>query len=103
MTFKYEDLQPHVDMLIDALENKGASSSGTPDEQVYPFAEKYRDFLKEVRARQVSRFHLDHFLDENYDAIMAVTKQPHRTEQLLGALRTYFYKEFMKKKISNHE
>jgi hypothetical protein len=98
MTIKFEDLQPHVDMLIDALENRGASSSGMPNEQVYPFAEKYREFLKEVRNRQVSRYHLEHFLTETHDAVMKVTNQPHRTEQLLGALRTYFYKEFMKKK-----
>ena len=98
MTIKYEDLQPHVDMLIDALENRGASSSGLPNEQVYPFAEKYRNFLKDVRNRQVSRFHLEHFLTENHEEIMKVTNQPHRTEQLLGALRIYFYKEFMKKK-----
>jgi hypothetical protein len=29
---------------------------------------------------------------------MKVTNQPYRTEQLLGALRIYFYKEFMQKK-----
>lgn len=98
MTINYEDLQPHVDMLIDALENRGASSSGLPNEQVYPFAEKYRNFLQEVRNRQVSRYHLEHFLSENHEAIMKVTNQPYRSEQLLGALRTYFYKEFMRKK-----
>ena len=47
--FTFEDLQPHVDMLCDALENKGASSSGVPNEQVYHCAQKYRDLLKLVR------------------------------------------------------
>lgn len=98
MTIKFEDLQPHVDMLIDALENRGASSSGLPNEQVYSFAEKYRNFLKDVRNRQVSRYALEHFLTENHEAIMKVTNQPYRSEQLLGALRIYFYKEFMRKK-----
>jgi len=98
MTIKYEDLQPHVDMLIDALENRGSSSSGLPDEKVYPYAEKYRDFLKDIRAREVSRYNLDQFLNWNQDEIMKITTQPYRVEQLLGAIRIYFYKEFMKKK-----
>jgi hypothetical protein len=98
MSIQYEDLQPHVEMLIDALENKGASSSGTPNENVYPYAQKYREFLQEIRDRKVSRYALDHFLTETYDEIMKVTNQSYRTEQLLGALRIYFYKEFMKKK-----
>jgi hypothetical protein len=95
MTIKFEDLQPHVEMLIDALENRGASSSGLPNEKVYPYATKYRDFLQEIRARKVCRYDLDRFLNRNYDEIMSVTNQPHRSEQLLHALRTYFYKEFM--------
>jgi hypothetical protein len=98
MAIKYEDLQPHVDMLIDALENRGSSSSGLPDEKVYPYAQKYRDFLKDIRAREVSRYHLDQFLNWNQDEIMQITTQPYRVEQLLGAIRIYFYKEFMKKK-----
>jgi len=98
MTIKYEDLQLHVEMLIDALENKGASSSGFPNEQVYPYAQTYRDFLKEIRDRKVSRYHLEHFLTDTHDDIMKITNQPYRTEQILGALRTYFYKEFMTKK-----
>jgi hypothetical protein len=98
MTIKYEDLQPHVDMLIDALENRGASSSGLPNEQVYPYAEKYRSFLKEVRNRQVSKWNLERFLNENHEEIMKITNQPYRTEQLLGALRIYFFKEFMQPK-----
>ena len=85
-------------MLIDALENRGASSSGLPNEQVYPYAQKYRDFLQEIRDRKVSRYALEHFLNETHEEIMKVTNQSYRTEQLLGAMRIYFYKEFMKKK-----
>lgn len=96
MTIKYEDLQPHIEMLIDALENKGASSSGLPNENVYPYAEKYREFLVQVRNKKVARYHLDRFLNSNYDEIMALTNQSYRTKKLLDALKTYFYKEFMK-------
>jgi hypothetical protein len=38
-------------MLCDALENKGASSSGIPNPSVYPFAHKYRHILVQVRAK----------------------------------------------------
>ena len=96
MTIKFEDLQPHVEMLIDALENRGASSSGIPNEKVYHYAIKYREFLAKIRARNVSKYDMDRFLNINYDEIMAVTNQPHRTEQLLLSLRSYFHKEFMK-------
>ena len=91
----YENLQPWVEMLIDALENKGASSSGMPDILVYPYAEKYREILKEIRSKTISKYYLDRFLDTNYDEIMKVTTQPYRLEKLLQSIKTYFYKEFM--------
>jgi hypothetical protein len=94
--FRFEDLQPHVEMLIDALENKGSSSSGTPDILVYPYADKYREMLEQIREKNVSRYYLDRFLNETFDEIMEVTVQKHRVENLLLALRVYFYKEFMK-------
>ena len=94
--FRFEDLQPHVEMLIDALENRGASSSGTPDILVYPYAEKYRSMLQDIREKKVSRYYLDGFLNQNHDEIMKVTVQKYRVEKLLEAIRTYFYKEFMK-------
>ena len=91
----YDQLQPWVEMLIDALENKGASSSGMPDILVYPYAEKYREILKEIRSKTISKYYLDRFLDTNYDEIMKVTTQPYRVEKLLQSIKTYFYKEFM--------
>lgn len=91
----YENLQPWVEMLIDALESKGASSSGMPDILVYPYAEKYREILKEIRSKTISKYYLDRFLDTNYDEIMKVTTQPYRVEKLLQSIKTYFYKEFM--------
>ena len=91
----YDQLQPWVEMLIDALENKGASSSGMPDILVYPYAEKYREILKEIKSKTISKYYLDRFLDTNYDEIMKVTTQPYRVEKLLQSIKTYFYKEFM--------
>jgi hypothetical protein len=96
MSFQFKDLQPWLDMLIDALENRGSSSSGIPDILVYPYAEKYRSMLQDIREKKVSRYYLDRFLYQNHDEIMKVTVQKYRVEKLLEAIRTYFYKEFMK-------
>ena len=96
MSLKYKDLQPWVDMLVDALENRGASSSGIPDTKVYPYAEKYREMLQTIREKKVSKYHLDDFLNRAETEIMLVTTQPYRVKHLLESLRTYFYKEFTK-------
>lgn len=96
MTLQYKDLQPWVDMLCDALENRGSSSSGIPDNKVYPYADKYREILKQIRGKNISKYHLDQFLDKHHDEIMAVTTQPYRVKNILDAIRSYFYKEFMK-------
>lgn len=51
---RFEDLQPHVDMLCDALENRGASPTGVPyNEDVPPFANKYRELLAGIRERRI--------------------------------------------------
>ena len=91
----YENLQPWVEMLIDALENRGASSSGIPDINVYPYAQKYRDMLQEVRAKKISKYHLDGFLNRTYDEVMSLTTQPNRVQKILEAIKVCFYKEFM--------
>ena len=52
---KFEDLQPHVDMLIDALENKGASSSGIQyNKEVYDHPPRYREILQQIRNKQIT-------------------------------------------------
>jgi len=94
--FRFEDLQPHVEMLIDALENRGASSSGTPDILVYPYAEKYREVLQQIRDKKIAKYHLLIFLRTNKEEILKVTVQKHRIENLLDAIEIYFMKEFMK-------
>jgi len=95
MSLKYNDLQPWVDMLIDALENRGASSSGIPDIRVYPYAQKYRDMLQLIRDKKISRYYLDRFLNTTYDEVMSLTTQPNRVKKILEAIKVYFYKEFM--------
>jgi len=96
MAIKFEDLQPHVEMLIDALENRGSSSSGTPDIKVYPYAQKYRDMLQQIRDKKIAKYYLDTFLRQTKDEIMQVTVQKYRVEKICDALKIYFYKEFMK-------
>ena len=94
--FRFEDLQPHVEMLIDALENRGASSSGTPDILVYPYAEKYREILQQIRDKKISKYNLQWFLRSNKEEILKLTVQKYRIENLLAAIEIYFMKEFMK-------
>ena len=96
MALQYKDLQPWVDMLIDALENRGSSSSGIPDLSVYPHAEKFREILQQIREKKISKYHLDQFLNHSYDTIISQTKQKHRLKCLLEAIKMYFYKEFIK-------
>jgi hypothetical protein len=98
MALKFEDLQPHVDMLCDALENKGASSSGIPNPNVYPFADKYRYILAQVREKIYA---YDELL---YDlAILRVqtleaakNNQYHRIGKIVEALDIFIAKEYNK-------
>ena len=96
MSFQFKDLQPWVDMLCDALENRGSSSSGTPDPKVYPYAQKYRDMLQQIRDKKISKYYLDIFLCQTRDEVIEVTTQRYRVEKICDALQHYFYKEFMK-------
>lgn len=95
MSIKYENLQPWVDMLIDALENRGSSSSGIPDVLVYPYAQKYRDTLQQIRNKELSLDQIEQFLNDNYYQIIQITVQPHRIKDLLSAISVYFHKEYM--------
>ena len=95
MSLTYDKLQPWVEMLIDAVENKGASSSGIPNPKVFPYAEKYRELLKQIRNKQLSKYHLETTLRQYQREIKEVSNQPHRTDDLTEALHTYFIKEFM--------
>ncbi len=102
---RFEDLQPHVDMLCDALENKGASSSGIPNPNVYPFAHKYRYVLAQVRERVYT---YDELI---YDLIVlrvqtleaAKDNQYNRIGKIVEALDIFITKEYNKvmNEISN--
>lgn len=92
----YENLQPWIEMLIDAIENKGASSSGISNPKVFHYAQKYRDLLAQVRNKELGMYHLEQTLRQYQREIQEVSNQSYRTQQLTDALYIYFVKEFMK-------
>jgi hypothetical protein len=97
--FKFEDLQPHVDMLCDALENKGASASGLPyNQMVYKQAQAYRNILSKVRNKEVNSFDLTMVLAtlKNETLEYAGQNQRYRIKNLVNALDIYIKKEYNK-------
>ena len=71
--FTFADLQPHVDMLCDALENKGASPSGVPyNDAVYPYAKMYRELLADIRNLKISHESLLNVLDSYKQSIFII-------------------------------
>lgn len=96
--FSFEDLQPHVDMLCDALENKGASSSGIPNEAVYPFAAKYRTLLQQIRDKSIDYDALVHDLQKlRRETLQAAeNNQTYRIGKIVSALDTFIVKEYNK-------
>ena len=94
--FKFEDLQPHVDMLCDAIENKGASSSGIPH-GANECAQLYRDILKKARDKSVSLGELAFALYETKLYMLKIAKNQHyRLQHLADALDFYIKKEYNK-------
>lgn len=94
---RFEDLQSYVDMLCDALENKGASSSGIPhNENVCAFADKYRKLLEGIRKKQIGHSlmiaHLNNYSIECM--IEAKDNQNFRIFKILQALDSYVKKEY---------
>jgi hypothetical protein len=98
MALKFEDLQPHVDMLCDALENKGASSSGIPNLNVYPFAHKYRYILAQVREKSYAFDGLlcDLSVLRTQTLEAAKDNQYHRIGKIVEALDIFILKEYNK-------
>ena len=97
--FTFADLQPHVDMLCDALENKGASPSGVPyNDAVYPYAKMYRELLVDVRNSKISRESLLNVLDSYKQSVLeaAGENQIYRIMQLEEAINVFMIKEFNK-------
>ncbi len=99
MALKFEDLQPHVDMLCDALENKGASASGISYESgAYHCAQKYRELLTLVRERRVDYDAMAYALYDlrEYTLYHAKNNQVYRITKILDALDIFIRKEYNK-------
>ena len=97
--FKFEDLQPHVDMLCDALENRGASSSGSPyNEKVHQQAHCYRKLLSAIRLKEISEFNVLMMLSafKNETLLYAGNNQRYRIGKILDALDIFIRKEYTK-------
>lgn len=95
--FKFEDLQPHVDMLIDALENKGASSSGIPyNKEVYEYTRRYRKILQDIRNYQTNFEDLIYELHLLNHLVMkaAGNNQIYRIEKIVLAIDLFMMKEY---------
>jgi hypothetical protein len=96
---RFEDLQPHVDMLCDALENRGASSSGIPhNEKVYSQAQAYRNLLAKIRAKEISGYDLEMMLHVLKAETMqfAGNNQTLRIAKIVEALDIFIRKEYNK-------
>ncbi len=95
--FNFEDLQPHVDMLCDALENKGASPSGIPHNQdVAKNAEQYREVLRKIRNKQTTFEDLVYELHLLNHLVMEAAKgnQSYRIGKIVHALDIFIMKEY---------
>ncbi len=94
---RFEDLQPHVDMLCDALENKGASPSGTPhNKEVAENAERYREVLQKIRSKSITFEDLlyDLHLLNNQTLEAMGNNQSYRIGKIVFALDQFIMKEY---------
>lgn len=94
--FRFEDLQPHVEMLCDAIENRGASSSGIPH-NAYDCANLYRDLLAKAKAKSIEYNALCFGLYETKLYLLKNAQgQHHRLTKLADALDIFIKKEYNK-------
>ena len=96
---RFEDLQPHVDMLCDALENKGASPSGIPhNKEVAENAEQYREIFRKIRSKNITFEDLVHDLHLlNHQTNQAAgNNQSYRIDKIVHALDIFIMKEYNK-------
>jgi hypothetical protein len=97
--FNFEDLQPHVDMLCDALENKGASPSGIPhNKEVADNAERYREVLTNIRSKRITfedlLYELHLLKHQTLEA--TIGNQEYRVSKIVHALDFFIMKEYNK-------
>lgn len=94
--FRFEDLQPHVEMLCDAVENKGASSSGI-SHNAYECAAMYRILLSEARAGTITFDALCIMLDTIKNHMLEICGcQHYRLNRIAEALDFFIKKEYNK-------
>ena len=94
--FKFEDLQPHVEMLCDAIENRGSSSSGIPH-SAYECAGMYRNLLAKAREGIIPQHQLSFALYETKLYMLKIAGcQHYRLTNLANALDFYIKKEYNK-------
>ena len=99
MAFKYDDLQPHVEMLIEALENKGACASGFPYAAgVAECATKYKVVLEQIRNQDITEDQLVLELQNLHQNTLHRTgpNQLDRVKKIVDALDSYMKKEYIK-------
>lgn len=96
--FTFDDLQPPAEMLIEALENKGACASGFAyNDGVKELAESYKELLLRVRDKQ--RFL---FLEEELNMLASTVltnagnNQRDRLNKIVEGLTIYIKKEYYK-------
>ena len=97
--FKFEDLQPHVDMLCDALENKGASPSGISyNKGVAKQAQGYRNLLAKIRSKEISGYDIEMILAtlKNETMELVGSNQYFRIIKIIDALDIFIRKEYDK-------
>jgi hypothetical protein len=100
--FTYDDLQPHVEMLIEALLNKGSCASGLPyAEGVTSMAQYYQELLSKIRNKTISYDALIERLDDYRYATLFLAKnnQLDRITKIVNALDSYIKKEYTKVNI----
>lgn len=100
--FTYDDLQPRVEMLIEALENKGSCASGLPyNNGVVEYAQDYRDLLEIIRQKQTTEELLTQALSltKMMTLYKAGKNQLDRIRKIVEALDECMLKEFKKYNI----
>lgn len=94
--FTFDDLQPPAEMLIEALENRGACASGFPYATgVKEVAEDYKALLNKVREKQRFLFLQDE-LDGLANTVLerAGNNQRDRLQKIVKGLDVYLKREY---------
>lgn len=95
----YNDLPPHVDMLCDAMENKGASPSGISHPvETKEIADEYRLLLKKIRAHDTTYEELLHHSQHLFQRASncSLNNQHLRITKIAEALNIFLIKEYNK-------